>query len=777
MDVDADDGWSAPTRHTAGPRSSASTSETTRRGRRRKRKAAKKARIKAMSRPKRYGRRAMIAGTWLLGLVAALLVTTIVLFYTLTDVPRPETLPLPQVATIEYSDGSTLARIGSVDRTIVSLDQVPKHVQWAVVAAEDRGFYREPGVSVKGTVRAAWSDLTGGDTQGGSGITQQYVKNAYLTNAPTLSRKLKELMIAVKLSREYSKDQILEFYLNTVYFGRGAYGIQAAAHAYFGKNVEQLDTAQGALLAAVLRAPSYYDPADNLAPAQDRWRYVLDGMVKIGKLSAAQEAALTFPKTKAPTGTGLGTTGWRYLLTNRVLAELAAHGISATEINDRGLVVRTTINRKAQQAALSAIHTAFSDLTKQQRNLKNSLVAVNPQTGAVLAYYGGSGPDVKGYDGKVDYNDWAGQRANPAGSAFKPYTLATALTQTLRQTPGKAHVAIDSEVDGSYCTTIDGTKICNDPGDKAVSGSQVKLKTAMKYSLNTTFDMLAFDAGPAEVAKTAHAMGIAATDSAGRKTLISADGETSFGIGIGDYPVTALDQATGYATLANNGVHNDPYLVQSVTAAHDSVVYQHQAAPVGAIDPRVANDVTMTLKPIAKYSGDALANGRPSAAKTGTVGIGTTTTNNSDAWMVGFTPQVSAAVWVGTGYRKPIYNAAGEPLYGSDLPGKTWKLFMDSYLNGQPDAQLPNKQQIGEDGKQPTATPTPTPTPTPSTSAPTTSSDRPQPSHSVPTQPPSSSTSRPAPASSAPPSRPRPSRPAPSASPLASRCTAPGGCG
>ena len=460
-----------------------------------------------MSRPKRVARKSMILGTWLLGLVAALLVTTIVLFYTLTDVPRPETLPLPQVATIEYSDGSTLARIGSVDRTIVKLDQVPKQVQSAVIAAEDRGFYSEPGVSVKGTVRAAWSDLTGGNTQGGSGITQQYVKNAYLTNEQTLSRKLKELMISVKLSRQYSKDQILAFYLNTVYFGRGAYGIQAAAETFFGKNVGQLTVAQAALLAGLLRSPAYYDPASNPAQAHERWRYVLDGMVKIGKLTQAQEDMLTFPTTKAVSGTGLGTTGWRYLLTNRVLAELSAQGSRG-----RGQRPRPgdPDHHQPQGAAGRAdrrrhhVRAPVRQATQPEEPARRG----RPEDRRCARLLRRIRTGSEGYDGKVDFNDWAGQRANPPGSAFKPYTLATVLTQTLRQTPGKSHVAIDSEVDGSFCTKIEGTKICNDPGDRSISGPKVQVKKAMKYSLNTTFDMLAVDAGPGEVAKTAHGMGV-----------------------------------------------------------------------------------------------------------------------------------------------------------------------------------------------------------------------------------------------------------------------------
>jgi membrane peptidoglycan carboxypeptidase len=573
-------------------------------------------------------------------------------------------------------------------------------------------------------VRAALSDVSGGDTQGGSGITQQYVKNAYLSNSQTLSRKLKELMIAVKLSREYTKDKILEFYLNTVYFGRNTYGIQAAARAYFGENVEQLTTAQGALLAGLLRSPSYYDPADNPGPAKGRWQYVLDGMVTTGHLTAAQEAAEKFPTTKPPKGTGLGSTGWRYLLVNKVLADLQEHGISEKEVYARGLQIRTTIDKKAQSAAVSAINQTFSHLTKQQQNLKNALVAVNPSNGAVLAYYGGSGPGVKGYDGLVNYNDWAGQRSHPAGSAMKPYTLATVLTQTLKKDPDHDHLAINSIVDGSYQRLIDGTKIQNDPSDSDKSSPDIKLSLAMKYSLNTTFDLLAFNAGPDNVAATAHAMGVAATDSDGAKTLVNKNGQTSFGIGIGDYAVTPLDQATGYATIANGGKVNQPYLVQKATSSDGSVVYTHKAAAKQVIDKKVANDVTLTLEPIAGYSGVPLADGRASAAKTGTEGVTSKSTGNSDAWLVGFTPQVSAAVWVGTGYRKPIVNASGQPEYGSDLPGKTWQLFMDTYLAGKPNQPLPSKQLIAENG----GTPAPPATHAPPSTPPATNSTRTSPS-------------------------------------------------
>lgn len=696
--------------------------------RRRRRKRAKKARLARMTRGRRVLRRFMIAGTWLLGLIASLMVAVIVLYYAFTDVPRPEQLALPQKATIQYSDGSTLATIGSVDRTIVHISQVPPAVRWAVLAAEDRSFYGDGAVSIRGTIRAALSDITGGSTQGGSGITQQYVKNAYLSNAQTLTRKLKELMIAVKLSREYSKDQILEFYLNTVYFGRNTYGIQAAAQAFFGENVEQLTTAQGALLAALLRAPSYYDPANNPAAAKARWYYVLDGMVKTGHLTPAQEAGLTFPKTKPPSSTNLGSTGWKYLLVNAVLADLQAHGIPEKEIYARGLTIRTTIDPKAQQAAVQAEQDVLANPTSKQHNLKSALVAVNPLNGSVLAYYGGTGPDVKGLDGKVSFYDWASQGGRPAGSSFKPYTLATALTQTLRQTPGKDHVALDSLVLGNQCEVIAGTKICNDPGDSSYSAPQVQLALAMKYSLNTTFDLLALDAGPDNVAATAHALGIAKTDSNGQPTLVDKNGQTSFGIGIGDYPVTVVDQAVGFATLANQGIANSAYLVQRATSSDGEVVYTHQAAARKAIDPKVANDVTLSLEPVAGYSGLALADGRVSASKTGTVGVGPTSSDNSDAWLVGYTPQVSAAVWVGSGSNQPIYNSDGNPMYGKNEPGQIWKQFMDSYLSGQTNQPMTSEQMIAANGQSPSSSSAPPPT---SSSVPPSSSTPGKPTFSI----------------------------------------------
>jgi membrane peptidoglycan carboxypeptidase len=727
------------------------------RARRKARRARKKARIAAMSRRRRVARRCGILATWVLGFVAVLMVTAIILFYSLSNVPRPEDVALPQVATILYADGSVMGRIGTVDHTDVPLAKVPEQVRYDVLAAEDRNFYDEPGVSITGTLRAAVNDLTGGDTQGGSGITQQYVKNAYLNSSQTLSRKLRELAIAVKLDREYSKDQILEFYLNTVYFGRGAYGIEAAAKAYFRKDVSKLDTAQGAVLAALLRAPSYYDPAVNPREAEARWKYVLSGMVDTGHLTKQQAAAMRYPKVSpVPKNTGLTIGGPNAIIVARVIDELAAHGIPENEIYAKGLTIKTTIDPKAQSDAVSAVRHTFSGLTKQQRNMKNALVAVRPSDGAVLAYYGG--PYGRNYAHRPDKYDYAGLGSAAPGSSFKPYTLATGLTQTLQKKSHGSPITINSDVNGSYCVRIQGTRICNDPSDQSYSSSHIKVSLAMKYSLNTTFDLMANKVGPSNVADTAHAAGISQTIN-GKPSLQNGDGRTSFGIGIGDYPVHPLDQAVGFATFADKGKVHQPWFVESAKASNGEVVYQHHDSGNQAIDPKVANDVTLTLEPIAAWSGVPLADGRPSAAKTGTEGIqvGKYKGGNSDAWMVGYTPQVSAAVWVGSGNStSPIVNSYGAPEYGRDMPGRTWQLFMNTYLAGKPAMQLATKQMVSlptqstsaapstshapttQASSQPPATPSTTATtstapttsapPTTSAAPPTTSHPRPSPS-------------------------------------------------
>jgi membrane peptidoglycan carboxypeptidase len=729
--------WSSPARHASATRQKPP-------GRWRRRRIRKKQRLAAMSRRKRIARRLALTGTWALAIVAAVMVAAVLMFYSFTRVPEPSDLKVDQVANILYSNGKVMARVGTVNRTIVPLSQVPPHVRWAVIAAEDRGFYSEPGVSMRGTLRAALSDLRGHDSQGGSGITQQYVKNAYLNSERTLSRKLRELAIAVKLDRHYSKDQILAWYLNTIYFGRGAYGIQAAAGAYFGVPVSKLTVSQGAVLAGLIQAPSYFEPRTNPAAAEVRWNYVLDGMVSIHHLDPGTRAVEKFPRTIAPPTTQLGATGPEGLIVTQVKAELQRLGITEAELSARGLRVQTTIDQRAQRDAENAIKEVYSGLTAKQKKdkLRKALVAINPSTGGVLAYYGGS--NGTGYD--------YAQAWRAPGSSFKPFTLAAALEANLAG--DKPAFALNSMIDGSQPAKLPGLPpIVNDPGDAGYS-HMVSVQQAMTVSLNTAFARMAYAVGPKKVAAAAHAAGVpekktaSAGAAAGQPTL-QRDGVTDATIGYGSYPIRPIDQALAMSTFADGGIYHASYFVQKVTDSTGKLIYQHQNSGKRAFDAKVANDVAVSMKDVASWSLDALASGRPSAAKTGTVGLTDVNAGNSDAWMVGFTPQVSTAVWTGNDQTSiPVLNKAGGPLYGRDMPGQAWKLFMDAYLANKAIKQMPTQQEIMHGTNQSASN-------SPSRSKPPTSRPAPPPSspssRSSPSSPPPSSPSSPPPSSSPPP--------------------------
>ncbi|MGX7682065.1 transglycosylase domain-containing protein [Jatrophihabitans sp. DSM 45814] len=729
----------------------------------RRRRAAKKRRLAKMSRKKRIFRRIGLIVTWLLGILALFVTISAIGVYKFVNVPGPESLTTNQLATVTYSDGTPIASVG-VQRTSVPLSRVPQSVQDAVIAAEDRGFYSEPGVSIRGTLRAVVNDLKGGSAQGGSTITQQYVKNAYLNSDQTLGRKLKEAAISLKLSREYSKDTILEYYLNTIYFGRNTYGIQAASQAYFGVDVDKLTVAQGALLAAVIKSPEYYDPRVTPAAAKGRWDYVVDGMVSTGKLTQAARDKLVFPATIAPKKTTSLLDGPLGLVWTQVKNELAADGIDAAEIATRGLKIQTTIDRTAQASAQSAITQTYSNLQPFQKNLRPALTAVDPSTGAVIAYYGGASGTG------LDY----AQSWRPPGSSFKPYVTATALTQNLAGK--KPAYTIQSTFDGSSPQLIDGQKFENDPTDPK-SGTYT-LTQATTLSLNTVFGKLTSLVGAQNVANTAYAMGIPKTQTdtgpnPGAKTLTAANGTTDDYVGIGNYAVRILDQAAGYATLANGGTMHPAYFVQKVTDSSGALVFSHKDAGKRVIDPKVANDTTLAMEQVAPTSGLALFDGRTVAAKTGTVGI-QNTGDSSDGWTVGFTPAVSASSWVGSDKVEPIYDSNHNSEYGRDLAGNAWRLFMNGYLQNRPATAMPTTQMILQGSNiRPTFTPPPsTSAPTtsaPKTTAPPTTSAPPTPKTTPPTPTPTPTTS----VTTAPP--PSTTPPTPSPTPTTSTPAGPAG--
>ena len=625
----------------------------------------------------------------------ALLGVFVGVVYASTEVPSPDSVSTKQTTVLYYSDGVTeMARLGDENRTSVPLTQVSEAAQRAVLAAENRSFYSDPGISFTGIVRAAWNNLTGGSTQGGSTITQQYVKNAFLTHEQTFSRKFQELFLAIKLDNNFSKEQILENYLNTIYYGRGAYGIEAAANTYFGVPAAELTARQAAVLAVLIRSPSGNDPETNPEGARERWGLVLDAMVEEGWLSPAERKASVYPPVLPRTDSALGVPGGpEGLIVRQVVDELQGRGYDEQQINAGGLQITTTISKQAQDAAVSSVAEVTAG---EPEGLREALVAIDPRTGAVVAYYGGS-------DGVG--TDYAQAQRQP-GSSVKPYVLATALQQG---------IGIQSRRDGSSPQEFPDRpqEVVNSNG---ASCRACTLTEAMTRSLNTTYYGLAYEVGPEKVRETIlAATGLPETwedgNLAGNTVLANADGATGSSVGIGEYELRPFDQAQGFATLAAGGVRRDAYFVAKVTDSEGAVLLENPGVAGEQVLPAdVVNDVTVALKDVASYSRRSLDGGREVASKTGTQGQGE---NNSDAWMVGYTPSISAAVWMGNDKPSdPIVNANGSIIYGSGLPGAIWQRFMNTVLADTREEDLPDKALIKGDTGQGVPEPRPEPVPT-----------------------------------------------------------------
>ncbi|WP_072815132.1 transglycosylase domain-containing protein [Rhodococcus zopfii] len=586
--------------------------------------------------------------------------------YTSVDVPRPSDMKNDQVATIYAADGSTV--LSTVvppegNRTEVDIEDVPEHVRNAVLSAEDRNFYSNPGFSVSGFVRAARDNVMGKDTAGGgSTITQQYVKNVLVGADRTITRKMRELVVSTKMARQWSKDEILQAYLNTIYFGRGAYGIAAASEAYFGKPVGELSVSEGAVLAGVIQSPSSLDPEFNRSAIEARWTYVLDGMVEMGALDAGERAGQRFPQTVPANQLAQknDSTGPEGHLQTQVLRELSAAGISEQALNTEGLRITTTIDPVAQQ---SAIDSARSALEGEDENLRTAVVSIDPRTGAVRAYYGGE--EGAGFD--------FAQAPLQTGSSFKVFGLVAALQQG---------IGLNARYDSSPLR-VGNIEIGNVEGE---SCGKCTIAEALKRSLNTSFYrlMMSLDNGPQAIADAAHDAGIPLTIPGVEGTTLSHEGgEPEGGIVLGQYQSRVIDMASAYATLAASGTFHEPFFVQRVETADGDVLLDRPASPgESRLDPAVADNVTQAMMPIAAYSrGHALAGGRPSASKTGTTQLGDTGLNK-DAWMVGYTPSLSTAVWVGTPNGEAIISSSGGSIYGSGLPSDIWKGTMDGALEG-----------------------------------------------------------------------------------------------
>ncbi|WP_133251907.1 transglycosylase domain-containing protein [Actinomycetospora cinnamomea] len=595
----------------------------------------------------RRARRSAYAGA---AAMAAAPVLALVVGWLFIPVPTTDDAVESQLNTVSFSDGTVLARIAPGEqgnRQKVELAQVPPSVRFAVLSAEDRSFYSNAGFDVTGFGRAVWKNLTGG-TGGGSTITQQYVKNAMVGDEYSLVRKYKELIISLKISQERSKDEILADYLNSIYFGRGTYGIQAASQAYFGRPVETLSPSEGALLAGVIQAPSRWDPAENPDDALRRWNYVMDGMVAQGWLPASERAAATFPATVPPRRVAGGVPDDdRGHIYSAVRDELRALGIDEDALVTEGLQIQTTIRPEAQREAVEAVR---SKMRGQPGNLRTATVSIDPETGGILAYYGGDN------GAGLDY----ARVEKQAGSTFKPFVLLAALQQD-------PPIGISTEFDGR---AVPGETVRNVEGADCTNCS---LKRAMTLSNNVVFTALGNRVGPQAVAAAARQAGITQPME-----------DPNSGIALGNQETTPVDLASAYATFSNEGMYFRPHLVQRVTTASGEVLYD-QSTMQGEqrIDPRVARNVTEAMRDVPEYDGVSLEGGRQSAGKTGTVQSHVESQNN-DAWFAGYTPAASTVVWVGTDDNTPIRSADGRPVYGHGLPSEIWKTFMDDALEDAP---------------------------------------------------------------------------------------------
>ncbi|WP_267243820.1 transglycosylase domain-containing protein, partial [Streptomyces sp. PR69] len=623
--------------------------------------------------------RRMVLGSLLAG--PLLLLAAFAAGYLLFDIPPANAAATAQSNVYYYEDGTQIVRDGEVNRENVPLDQVPLTVQQAVLAAEDRDFYTQSAVDPKAMLRAGWNTLTGKGAQSGSTITQQYVKNYYLKQDRTITRKVKEFFIALKLSRESSKRDILQGYLNTSYFGRNAYGIQAAAQSYYGKDAKDLDTAEGAYLAALLNAPSAYDVAahpDNRPAALARWNYVLDGMVKELWLSPAERAAMAFPAPhQARPADGLsGQRGYivqtveEYLTGNQIVdAEALAAG---------GYRITTTLQRARQDALVQAVEEqVISRLDPgsraEDRAVRVGGVAVEPPSGKVVALYGGVGYTEQ-------YVNNATRRDYQVGSTFKPFVFAAAVQHGATTQDGR-RITPGTVYDGANQRTVEGWrgKPYAPENEDDASYGPITVSTATDRSVNSVYAQMAVDVGPARVKQTAIGLGLPRT---------TPDLKASPSIALGPATASVLDMAGAYATLANHGrqgAHGAYTIVQKITKNGAEVPLP--AGPGKQAVSREAADTTTAMLRGVVDSGTgtaAQAAGRPAAGKTGTA------EEDRAAWFAGYTPDLATVIaMMGqdpvTNAQKPLYGALGLPrVNGGGPPARIWGQFTAAALDGRP---------------------------------------------------------------------------------------------
>ncbi|GGT66200.1 penicillin-binding protein [Streptomyces atratus] len=571
----------------------------------------------------------------MLGLVA--LAGLFAAVYASVDIPDENDEARRQGTVYYWADGSQLVSVGAVNRQNVTLADIPDSVENAVIAAENETFYSDPGVSATGIARAAVSIVTGGETQGGSTITQQYVKNTYLSQEQSATRKFKEFFISLKLNNRQGKKEILQGYLNTSWFGRGAYGIQAAANAYYGIPAKDLDPSQAALLASLLKGAEQYDPAGSKANherAVDRWEWILDRQVEIGTMTKAERAAYQkFPEPKPaakPTSLG-GQTGYLVDIANKYIKKRS--GLTDKDLFRGGYRVHTTFDKARVgqlERAVRSVRKRDLDPEKRPEDKHVEVGAASVRSdGAVVAVYGGA-------DAVTHFANNADTAGVPVGSAFKPFVLAAALQH------GDG-ITLDSGYDSGGRLIKNGPYAAPPapsgagPGQAMVT-APTSLRDALIKSSNTTFVLLGKDIGLKKVKELAVSTGLH------EKSLARLD--KSFPLGTST--PSAVRMADAYTAFSNDGMRADPYSVTRMTRDGEAVEGFEKPEPRRAMDASVANDVNNTLGMVAwtRLGRDGKLGTFARTAASDDLAAGSTGEDDrmKSAWFIGRTKGLTTAV-------------------------------------------------------------------------------------------------------------------------------------
>ncbi|MGW5673844.1 transglycosylase domain-containing protein [Streptomyces sp. NPDC003860] len=649
------------------------------------------------------------------------------LAYAMVGIPDPDKMAEAENNVYYWDDGTPMAATGGeVNRQNVDISEIPKHMQKAVISAENKTFETDSGIDPKGISRALVNMAKGEQTQGGSTITQQYVKNAVLADqSQTLSRKVKELFISIKVGANEEKSDIMAGYLNTSYYGRGAYGIQAAARTYLGKNAIDINESEAAFLTTLLKGATYYDPAGsvdidaaatpeaNLKRVTKRWAWVLDEMVKDGHLTKEKRATFTALPEIQPVTKGAKLGGQIGYLVDLAKANFVSNnkrGITADDLALGGYEIHTTFNKKKIQQLEAAVKKAYEKNIDPKKRPKTDThvqfggASVDVESGKIVAIYGGA-------DATKHFTNNANNTGAQVGSTFKPYVLAAAMRDGVRD-PSKPPNQPDSDrtrVDpdkGGYSgknklviKNYDGSTWRNEKGEEwrqVNDGDQpygeMTMREAMIESANSPFVQIGMDIGIPKVREAAIDSGLL------EESLNKAD-VPSFSIGIST--PSAIRMASSYATFAAQGEQREPYSVQSVKKK-GRVIYEHKDDPERAFDPAVANNVTDVLKDVVTEGTgkNAQVKGHEIAGKTGT------TDGNKSAWFVGYTPKLATAIDMyrldddetkkNRAFLEMFGTGGQDKIHGSSFPSDIFADYMGDALKGQKSLKFPKPEPIGE---------------------------------------------------------------------------------